>query len=265
MNNAWYCQVDGTQTGPYSDAELMQLAQAGKLRPTDFVRRQQSQQWKPAARVKGLVFPENPIGSRQPTVVSIPPPPPLPEFVPFQVVRKLKVRRLPVWPLIVGVYGTILLVAFLLGLPWAIVVAGQNSSRPSPPALPAASVPSNRAVAVAPAVPRIRVKGADATGEVQQIVSLATGSDLYGARFRIVNTGSTAVTVSPEKLRIHLGDEKLTVTSFDADPFLRPATLAPGQYVEGLVVYKAQVTDGAVARTGGGGYSYEDSTISVEY
>ncbi len=51
---SWYCAIDGQQYGPLSTEELRDLAEQGRLRPTDHVRPTESEQWTKAAKVRGL-------------------------------------------------------------------------------------------------------------------------------------------------------------------------------------------------------------------
>ena len=51
---SWYCAIDGQQYGPLSTEELRDLAEQGRLRPTDHVRPTESDQWTKAAKVRGL-------------------------------------------------------------------------------------------------------------------------------------------------------------------------------------------------------------------
>lgn len=57
MAQGWYYRLDGQQRGPISAAELKQLAAAGKLKPTDEVKKEGMADWLPASQVKGL-FPD---------------------------------------------------------------------------------------------------------------------------------------------------------------------------------------------------------------
>lgn len=50
----WYYASGGNRYGPLSPAELKQLAQQGRLKPTDLVWRSGMHDWLPAARVQGL-------------------------------------------------------------------------------------------------------------------------------------------------------------------------------------------------------------------
>jgi acetyl esterase/lipase len=50
----WYIQVDGKKYGPFDSERLVKLAAAGKLTPTDRVRKGRDGQWKPASSVRRL-------------------------------------------------------------------------------------------------------------------------------------------------------------------------------------------------------------------
>ncbi|MCL4206797.1 MAG: DUF4339 domain-containing protein [Pirellulaceae bacterium] len=51
---SWYCAIDGQECGPFSTDQLRALAQQGQLRPSDHIRRADSDSWTPAAKVRGL-------------------------------------------------------------------------------------------------------------------------------------------------------------------------------------------------------------------
>lgn len=50
----WYVQVMGETLGPFPDAELVQMAAAGKIEPDTPVSQQSAGPWVPAAKVRGL-------------------------------------------------------------------------------------------------------------------------------------------------------------------------------------------------------------------
>jgi len=56
----WYHARENNQFGPVSAAELKQLAQAGSLRPEDFVWREGLPGWTPAREIKGLFDDQGP-------------------------------------------------------------------------------------------------------------------------------------------------------------------------------------------------------------
>jgi hypothetical protein len=56
----WYYSVGGQRSGPVTGADLKQLAQAGKLGPDDLVWKDGMPEWRPAAKVKGLLPPPPP-------------------------------------------------------------------------------------------------------------------------------------------------------------------------------------------------------------
>lgn len=56
----WYHARENNQFGPVSAAELKQLAQAGTLRPDDFVWREGLPSWTPAREIKGLFDDQSP-------------------------------------------------------------------------------------------------------------------------------------------------------------------------------------------------------------
>lgn len=59
MASGWYYSRDGASFGPFSSAELVALAQSGRLRPTDMVWKDTLARWTPASQIKGL-FPSTP-------------------------------------------------------------------------------------------------------------------------------------------------------------------------------------------------------------
>ena len=54
MASNWHYARDGQRFGPFSSAQLQQLAAAKRLLPTDTVWREGMQGWQPAASIKGL-------------------------------------------------------------------------------------------------------------------------------------------------------------------------------------------------------------------
>jgi hypothetical protein len=50
----WHCRIDGRESRPLSSKEMVQLARAGILKPTDLVTREGMTAWAPAAGIKGL-------------------------------------------------------------------------------------------------------------------------------------------------------------------------------------------------------------------
>lgn len=56
MAAEWFVHQNGRQAGPYSGAQLQQMADAGKLAPDDLVAKDGGKQWTPARQLKGLSF-----------------------------------------------------------------------------------------------------------------------------------------------------------------------------------------------------------------
>ena len=56
MATDWYCQIDQTTYGPFPAQHIRRMAEAGKLKPTDFVKKLETGCWLPASSVKGLIF-----------------------------------------------------------------------------------------------------------------------------------------------------------------------------------------------------------------
>lgn len=50
----WYCRMMGTELGPYTAAQLIDLARQSRLTPEDWVRKGADGQWVSADRVHGL-------------------------------------------------------------------------------------------------------------------------------------------------------------------------------------------------------------------
>ncbi len=123
----------------------------------------------------------------------------------------------------------------------------------------------------------IRVTGHDGTPELQEMMGepiweqitqlrvrvMVSGMDVFAAKVRIENIGHVPVRVSPDNLYIHLGAQSTGVISTNDSRFLRRSTLRPGEYIEGLVMYPATPTAGAVVQLGAGELSYQDASIEV--
>lgn len=59
MGQEWYVETSFGRSGPFTPADLRKLAQAGTITPESLVSLD-GENWSPAARVKGLVFPDAP-------------------------------------------------------------------------------------------------------------------------------------------------------------------------------------------------------------
>ncbi len=55
----WYVQRGEKEFGPFEDKQLKQLAENGKLKPIDVVRREDRQTGRPASEIKGLFLDAN--------------------------------------------------------------------------------------------------------------------------------------------------------------------------------------------------------------
>lgn len=82
---SWFIKTKDSESGPLSSKELKELARAGKLKESDFVRRDEMTNWIAASKVNGL-FQDNPApASKSGLNVAVPPPlpkkgpPPLPK------------------------------------------------------------------------------------------------------------------------------------------------------------------------------------------
>jgi hypothetical protein len=71
MANEWYCQISGTQRGPFDDATMRRLAASRKIDETTPVRKG-SGEWVPVVRVRGL-FTARTARITEPTAVQPPP------------------------------------------------------------------------------------------------------------------------------------------------------------------------------------------------
>ena len=82
----WFCIVGGQQYGPVTEEVLRSWAQAGRLRPADYVWREGMPEWAPAATVHSLFPPVAPA-----EVQGVPPRSPPPASRPTR--RNLRNRR----------------------------------------------------------------------------------------------------------------------------------------------------------------------------
>lgn len=58
MSIEWYCRLMGSEMGPYTSTQLIEMARSHQLTPQDFVKKGADGDWVGAHRVKGL-FDEN--------------------------------------------------------------------------------------------------------------------------------------------------------------------------------------------------------------
>ncbi len=56
MANDWYCQIDQKTHGPLTSHDLKRMAESGKLKARDLVKKTAAGKWVPASSVKGLTF-----------------------------------------------------------------------------------------------------------------------------------------------------------------------------------------------------------------
>jgi hypothetical protein len=100
MPDQWFYAHDAERLGPYSSAELLALATAGKIKPADTVWKAGIDQGVPAARVKKL-FPAASVDAAPAAIVETPPaPPPAPEPR-----TRPKSDEMPLPPAIPGPHG----------------------------------------------------------------------------------------------------------------------------------------------------------------
>lgn len=78
MSAEWYVSQNGQQTGPFTPAQLKQMAATGNLTPTDLVTKAGSKQWTPAQQIKGLSFAGNSAVQADLPPLPVPKLPPLP-------------------------------------------------------------------------------------------------------------------------------------------------------------------------------------------
>lgn len=70
MASQWYCRLMGTEMGPFSSRQLLDMARSHQLTPNDAVRKGPKGRWVEASRVKGLF--EDP-GASTIIMASLPP------------------------------------------------------------------------------------------------------------------------------------------------------------------------------------------------
>ena len=130
-----------------------------------------------------------------------------------------------------------------------------------------------------PSTARISVSAQDGTPALQALASqlpdeqlaflglrtVLTGTDTYGVHVRLRNSGTVPVRVFPTNLRVHFGADSTFVTTTSHPAFLQQCTLDPGQTADGLVMYDARIDAGAAIRMLGTSFTYDDSSIVVDY
>ncbi|MCO6045063.1 DUF4339 domain-containing protein [Aeoliella sp. ICT_H6.2] len=70
MASQWYCRLMGSEMGPYSSRQLLEMARSHQITPDDAVRKGPDGRWVQASRVKGLF--EDP-GASTIIMASLPP------------------------------------------------------------------------------------------------------------------------------------------------------------------------------------------------
>jgi hypothetical protein len=60
MSQAWFARIMGSEVGPLSSARIREMARSGQITALDQMRKQDSDEWFPASRIKGL-FEQEPI------------------------------------------------------------------------------------------------------------------------------------------------------------------------------------------------------------
>ena len=54
MATQWYCRLMGTELGPFTSKQLLEMARTHQLMSDDFVKKEADGMWVAAYRVKGL-------------------------------------------------------------------------------------------------------------------------------------------------------------------------------------------------------------------
>ena len=54
MASEWYCRLMGTELGPFTSKQLLEMARSHRLMPDDLVKKEADGMWVAAYRVKGL-------------------------------------------------------------------------------------------------------------------------------------------------------------------------------------------------------------------
>jgi len=115
MAGEWYIQRDGQRFGPYTAAQLKQMAGTGQVLPVDMVSKGDGGPAKPASQIKGLFAPSSPLPP--PQSIPIPPPStsPMGKTGPFSDLSSR--ARTAIWVKILASVGLAVVVAGLL-CPW---------------------------------------------------------------------------------------------------------------------------------------------------
>lgn len=127
---------------------------------------------------------------------------------------------------------------------------------------------------------RLRISAMDGTDELTKVMqalkgnqidglglllSLASGFDFYGLKIRVANVGKSPVDFFPENFLVHFGEDTARTTVLTHANFLKRCRLNPGDSVQGLIMYQARIDLGAAMRLNGASFSYDDSTVKIEY
>lgn len=78
----WYVKRDEKRDGPYTSAQMKEMAQKGHLLPIDWVTRGDSEKWMPASNVKGLFAAQGTPAVTPPPLPAGAVPPPMPQQAP---------------------------------------------------------------------------------------------------------------------------------------------------------------------------------------
>ena len=273
----WYVRHGKEVAGPLTSREFSDLAKLEVIERSTDVSPDKTR-WFPAERVTGLKFGE-PLGPRNANSSPLPPPmPPVAPSPPAEVPGKNNSLS---WPmsLLVGA----LLLAAKIHHQKSTSHATRSGLQPSGKAIVAEAPmgnPANRipAPVIVPAR-RVHLTWFDGTLELQRVMkelspeqivvlgfaALMTKKDLYAAHVLITNTGTQPVYISPENVRIHMGNDTSSGLVTADQRFLQRQFLQPNTYAEGLVMFSATFESGKLVRHGGGKVSYQDATIIVTY
>lgn len=264
----WYLRIQGDVIGPLSENELRDLARRGGL-TAETVTSRDGSVWSEAGGISGLEFASRSTKS-------------LDRASDDEPSRKFRVGAGWIIGGVMGAGAVLLVLGFV-----ALVVIGtlmdRSDSMGSPPAdrsgpLQLISHQRSRNIEIREVVsPRLSLRWQDATDELTQLIerlsaeqrtvlritALTMGFDVYAARVELTNQSAVPILISPEKIRVHFGQEAATVSTLDAPQFLREEVLEPGQATTGLITFVARIDIGAAFRLGSGELSYADPGLEM--
>lgn len=274
MARQWYIRNGGPDIGPISSDELRDLASLEAIGKTTEVSHDRNQ-WVAAAKVSGLQF-GGPPARRSKSAKAPSLPASQTTIFSNSTARDTESTKRSQWPL------TLMMVLFV-----SAVRIYQRETSASPPNSPTGSsrAPAVRAVEappiVAPTVPpkRVQVSWFDGTQEFLTLLggmsdqekilfglsSIITGDGVIAAHVLITNTGSDAVFISPQNLRIHVNDEVKPGMIVSVPKSLQQQFLQPGSHAEGLALFTVTLKSARAYHQGSKKLSYQDPAIVVTY